>query len=305
MDVLAFFVDTGLLPSLAVGVAIALVLTAVTVRQGWLRVPAWLAFGAVVSVVGILVLTLFREAAIVAQAVGSGAGPPMPGWEGLRDWSPDSLRRATADPLGSTQMLLNIALFAPAGLLWTVITRRPWLVLAVLGALSLIIEVVQALTGLGAHDVADIVANTAGAAAGVGLAVVAGWIADAVSGRSVTRQRWQRRGLTVMVAVACAAVLPVVGAAQRQAVLAEEATRHFEGTTLEDVERWERDGELDNVWRGVPSSYSDGFVIDARSATARYPARFLGRRTCVLVTWTDAQVAVQPASGAVCARTSL
>ena len=59
------------------------------------------------------------------------------------------------------------------------------------------------------------------------------------------------------------------------------------------------------MWRGVPPVYSDGFTLDAESATARYPARFLGRRTCILVTWDALGVQTQPASGEVCERTSL
>lgn len=304
-DVLSFFVETGLVPALAAGAMISFALTAVAVRRRWLDVPVWLAFGAVVSVVGILVLTLFRETALVAQELASGARLTMPGWDGLRTWSPDGLWRATADPLRSTQVLLNVMLFAPAAMLWTVITRRPWHVLAALGVISVGIELVQAVTGLGANDVADIVANVAGAAAGVGVAVVGGWVTDALAGRSVSRRQWWRRGIALAMTVACAAVLPVIGASQRQAALVEEASRQFNGTTLTDVERWERDGELDRVWRGVASSYSDGFVIDAGSATARYPARFLGRRTCVLVTWDQAQVDVRPGSGTICSRTSL
>lgn len=305
VDVLAFFVSTGTLPALAVGVLVALGLTAVAVRRQWLDVPGWLTFCAVLSVVGILVFTLFRETAVLVQAVGSGSPVAMPGWAGLLVWSPDGLWRALADPLGSTQTLLNILLFLPAGLLWTVVTRRPWSVLGSLGALSLGIELVQAVTGLGANDVADLVANVAGAAAGVGVVVLAGWVTDAIAERDVGPGRWWRRAIAVGMAAACAAALPFLGASQRQAALVEEASRHFDGTTLSDVERWERAGELDRVWRGVPSSYSDGFVIDAGTATARYPARFLGRHTCVLVTWDPAQVQVRPAAGTVCSRTSL
>lgn len=305
VDVLSFFVGTGLLPALAVGVGAAVGLTVVALRQGWLDVPAGLAFGAVLSLVGILVFTLFREAALVVQAMDSATGTSMPGWQGLRDWSSDGLWRALADPLRSTQVLLNIMLFAPAGLLWTVITRRPWHVVGALSAMSVAIELVQAVTGLGAHDVADLIANVTGAAAGVGMAVMAGWVTDGIAGRRAGPRQWWRRAMALVLAAACAAVLTVVGASQRQAALVEEASRQFDGTTLTDVERWERDGELDKVWRGVPSSYSDGFVMDSRSATARYPAPFLGRRVCVLVTWSEGQVAIRPESGDVCARTSL
>jgi hypothetical protein len=303
--VLAAFVSTGVLPALLAGVAIAVVVTAVGLRRGWLPGPAWLAFSAVLSVVGILVFTLLRESVLIGQEVASGAPLVLPGWQGLRDWSPDGWWRATADPLRSTQVLLNIALFVPAGFLWTVLTRRPWRVLLAFATLSVGVEVVQAVSGLGANDAADIVANVGGAAVGTGAAAVVGWVADAMAGREVGARRWVLRGMTVVAVLVAAAVLPGLGAGQRQAALADEARRSFDGTSLVDLERWQREDEMDRVWRGVPSAYSDGFRLDAGSATARYPARFLGRRSCVLVTWDAVGVDVRSASGAVCAGTSL
>lgn len=303
--VLAHLVSTGVLPALTVGVVASAAITWLVHRRGWTRVSPPLAFAAVLSVMGVLVFTLFRESVLIAQAVAAGTPLVLPGWQGLRDWSPDGWWRAAADPLRNTQVLLNIALFVPAGFLWTIVTRRPWRVLLALGTLSAAIEALQAVTGLGANDVADIVANAGGAAFGAGAAVVGGWAVDAVTGRTVTTRRWMLRGFSVVVVVAAAVVLPALGAAQRQAALEDEARRHFDGTSLADIERWERDEEMDRVWRGVPSAYSDGFIHDAGSATARYPARFLGRRTCVLVTWDPDGVDVRAASGAVCARVSL
>jgi hypothetical protein len=304
-EVLAFFVRTGVLPVLAVGLGASVVVTVVATRRGWLDAPAWLVFGAVLSVVGVLVFTLFREGVLIAQEVASGAPLVMPGWTGLSAWSPDGWWRAIADPWRSSQVLLNMALFVPAGFLWTFLTRRPLRVLAALAGVSVAIEVVQAVTGLGANDLADIIANLAGAALGTSTAVVTGWAADAIAGRTVTTRRWMLRGTTVAVVGVCAAVLPGLGATQRQAVLAEEARQGFDGTSLTDIHRWERDDELDRVWHGVPSTYSDGFTVGPESATARYPARFLGQRTCILVTWDSVGLEVQPASGAVCQQTSL
>jgi hypothetical protein len=305
VEVLAFFVRTGVLSALGVGLVVSVVVTAVAIRRGWLDAPTGLVFGAVLSVVGVLVFTLFREGVLIAQDAASGAPLAMPGWKGLSDWSPDGWWRATADPLRSSQVLLNIALFVPAGFLWTFLTRRPWRVLAALAGLSVAIEVIQAVTGLGANDLADIIANLAGAALGTSTAVVVGWAADAVAGRPVATRRWMLRGITVAVVGICATVLPGLGAAQRQASLADQARQGFIGTSLTDIRRWERDDEMDRVWRGVPSTYSDGFTMGQSSATARYPARFLGQRTCILVTWDTVGLEVQPASGAICQQTSL
>ena len=98
VEVLAFFVRTGVLPVLAVGVFASVIVTVVATRRGWLDASAWLVFGAVLSVVGVLVFTLLREGVLIAQEIASGAPLVMPGWNGLRDWSPDGWWRATADP---------------------------------------------------------------------------------------------------------------------------------------------------------------------------------------------------------------
>jgi hypothetical protein len=304
--VLEFFVSTGLLPALAASLVIAVVLTALALRQRWLVAPPWLAFAAVLSIVGVLAFTVLREGVLFVQAVASGAPLSPPGWQGLRDWSPDAWWRATADPLGSAQTLLNVALFVPAGLAWTLLTRRPWRVLVALGALSVVVEVVQGVTGLGANDVADIVANVVGAAVGTAAAVTMGWLADAVRGRAVGTRRWAIRGSAVLAVVVAAAVLPGLGAGQRQGVIADEAHRHFAGTSLSDIERWnQHDDLMDRVWRGVLSVDADGFSLGDGSAAARYPASFLSRRRCVLVTWDAAGASVERGAGTVCERPSL
>lgn len=119
VELLAVFVHTGVLPALAVGLVASLAVTAIAVRRRWLEAPTWLVFGAVLSVVGVLVFTLFREGDLIVQNAASGAPLVMAGWNGLSDWSPDGWWRVTADPLRSPQVLLNIALFVPAGFLWT------------------------------------------------------------------------------------------------------------------------------------------------------------------------------------------
>ena len=258
--VFAFFVSTGLLPVLGVGVAASAVMAWVTVRRGWVHAPGWLAFAAMLSVCGILVFTVFREGVLLAVEVVSGAQLMLPGWLGLREWSADGWRRALADPLGDTQVLLNVALFVPAGFLWTMITRRPWRVLAALGALSVGIEVLQGVTGLGANDVADIVANVAGALVGVAAAVVLGWLVDALRGHRVGARRWALRGIAVATVCAGVVVLPRIGASYRQTAVADQAAARFQGTTVADVDRWERDDQLmDRVWKAVTSDMADGW----------------------------------------------
>lgn len=67
----------------------------------------------------------------------------------------------------SIEFWLNVALFVPAGVAWTLLTRRPWPTLAGLAVVSMAIETVQAATVVGAADITDVAANTIGAAFGV------------------------------------------------------------------------------------------------------------------------------------------
>jgi hypothetical protein len=179
-------------------------------------------------------------------------------------------------------------------------------VLAALGALSVVVEVVQGVTGLGANDVADIVANVVGAAVGTMAAVVMGWLADAVAGRAVETRRWANRGSAVLAVAVAATVLPGLGASQRQGVIADEAHRHFAATSLSDIERWNQHDDLMNrVWRGVLSVDADGFSLADGSATARYPASFLSQRRCVFVRWDAAGASAERGTGRVCEQPSL
>jgi hypothetical protein len=306
--VFAFFVSTGVLPVLVVGVAASAVTAWVAVRRGWVSAPGWLAFVAMLSVSGILVFTVFREATAVVTSIASGEPFMMPGWLALREWSADGVQRVLADPLGKTTVLLNIALFVPAGFVWTVITRRPWRVLAALGVMSAGIEVLQGVTGLGAHDVGDIVANVAGALVGVGAAVVLGWTVDVWRGHRVGARRWALRGMLVAAVCAALFVLPGTGASWRQAAVAERAADVFAGTTVADVDRWERDDQvMDRVWKAVTSDLADGWSRDmvSASASARYPVVFLGQRRCVLVVWGPSTVSVHTHTGSICERSTL
>ena len=305
-SVLASFVSTGLVPALTAAVVASAVITWIARRRRWTRAPVGLAFAAVLSIAAILSFTLLREGALLVQALASDAPMDMPGWRGLREWSADGWWRATADPLGSTQVTLNIALFVPAGLAWTLLTRRPLRVVLLLGAASVAIEAVQAVTGLGANDVADIVANIAGSVVGMMAAVMVGWVREEMAGRGVANRRWVIRGACIAVVGTIAAVAPGLGASQRQATLADEAAERFANTSVADVQNWARNDQLEDLlWFGVLSTDADGFTLDADSARTRYPASFLGAHRCVIVEWDAHGVIVEQRSGAVCEQTSL
>ncbi|HRE02226.1 MAG TPA: VanZ family protein, partial [Ilumatobacteraceae bacterium] len=67
----------------------------------------------------------------------------------------------------------NVALFVPAGALITWTSRRPIVTVAAVATLSLLIEITQRTWLLGAPDVSDMIANTAGAAIGTVIALAA------------------------------------------------------------------------------------------------------------------------------------
>ncbi len=150
-------VGTGpTLVALVVLLAAAIVLAYLHGRAGRLGRGFWSHLAAYASVALVVAVTLLRD------------GWPQGFWlGGLAVWSADGWQRLSSDPLSSSQILLNTALFVPAGSFWTLLTGRPWRVLATLFGGVLFIECAQAVFRVGAADVADLVANWAGSALGV------------------------------------------------------------------------------------------------------------------------------------------
>lgn len=69
----------------------------------------WSHLAAYASVALVVAVTLLRD------------GWPQGFWPGsLTVWSTDGWQRLSSDPLASSQILLNMALFVPAGVFWTV-----------------------------------------------------------------------------------------------------------------------------------------------------------------------------------------
>jgi hypothetical protein len=295
------FVAMGVVVPMVAGAVASVGITRAVRRRGFTRAPGWLVLAAVFSVAAVLVMTLFREVVPLVQHVVGGSLVELPGSGRSLRWSDDGWWRATHDPLGSMQVLLNVGLFVPAGFLWTLVTRRPAATMLGLSATSVVIELIQAVTGLGANDAADIVANTAGAAVGVLAGVVATWVRDEFVGDGAGTRRWLVRAASAAGVVALGAAVMIGGAAQRQQVLAAEASTAFAGTDLGDVRRWQRSEELpDRVWFGALTRDVDGFVWAPDTVTARYPASFVAVRRCVLVVWVADTVTVERRSGSVC-----
>jgi hypothetical protein len=295
------FVATGVVVPLVLGAIASAGITRALLRRGHTHAPGWLVLAAVLSIVGALVMTLFREVVPLVQHFAAGGAAEWPGLGGLRRWSEDGWWRATHDPLGSMQILLNVALFVPAGLLWTVVTRRPAATMLALTATSVGVELIQAVTGLGANDAADILANTAGAALGVLAGMVAWWVRAELVGHHAGSRRWLLRAASAAGVVAIGSAAMLGGAAVRQDALATQATTAFADTDLRDVRRWERAEELpERVWFGALEPDVDGFVRAPDTVTARYPASVVAVHRCVLVVWTEDTVTIDRRAGDVC-----
>ncbi len=249
-----------------------------------IRAPEW--FVGFASAALVLAVTLFRY----GWPTGFSPG-------GLGDWSSDGLRSLSRDPLGSSQFVLNVALFVPAGLAWTWITKRPVAVLLALSAYSLFIEVAQAVTGAGAPDVADLVANTAGAAIGVSVSVIA---ATALGRREICmtrRSQWLVGGAVIVVTLVTVSAW-FVGASRRQQHVENELRVRFADTTRANIEALiETDPAA--VF-GAATDYADGTRYSDAALEIRYPATYFSLHRCVYVVWTAAGVQFRKASGADC-----
>jgi hypothetical protein len=244
---------------------------------------AW--FAALGSVALVIAVTLLRDGWPAGFDLGD-----------LGEWSDSGWDRLSSDPLGSSQILLNVVLFVPAGVAWTWLLARPARVLAALVAGSLVIELTQAVLGVGAADVGDLAANAVGAAIGVGAAVLI---------RRVTRRQagapriagWRA------VAVCGAAVLVVVaglflGAANRQRSVENALRERFAGTTKAEVDAMLADGP-EELFSAI-SVRSDGARTTPDATELRFPATFFNLDRCVFVSWTSDGVAFKKASGDAC-----
>jgi hypothetical protein len=218
----------------------------------------------------------------------------------LWDWPMDQTRQFLADPLNSDQIRLNVLLFVPAGYFLARVRRRPVVCWALLLALSLGVEVLQAVLGVGANDISDVVANALGAGLGTAAAALVSWVRPGerrVAGRHVVG--WCGAWLVVVILIVAAAQLL---AEQRARHLQEVLTRTFAGSTLADYRRWESEDLVTARVFDVVSPRADGVEQQPDRVVVRYPASVLGAQRCALVTWRDGGVSTAVARGATCTR---
>lgn len=299
---------SGDLTALFAGGALLIPLVAALAGAGWAArrlhrrypgrgLPLWFAGCAAIAV--ILVATLLREAAGVAASLPGGALADWPGIQ-LR-WSPDGWDRLSYDTFGSSQTLLNTVLFVPAGLLWTLLVRRALVTAAALAGLSLAIELLQGITALGVPDVADLVANSAGAVLGAILGAAA-LVVTAL--RAGERRRARRIGARLTLTLALLALagwfLVGIGAKHRMDSLVAELTHRYAGTTLERYRDWERADQLSERVFYAGSVPTDGGRTGPGEAVVRFPASFFGVTQCAFVVWSPEGVEVRAVHGTTC-----
>lgn len=124
-------------------------------RRGWAQVPAMLAGCALALVLALTVVRPFGHFSV------GGLNPLT------------TLRECSVGSLSLTHLYeqLNVAMLVPFGILGTLATRRPLLIVTSSALVSGFAEFVQGATGGGECQVRDLVHNTAGGVLGVLLAV--------------------------------------------------------------------------------------------------------------------------------------
>ena len=257
-------------------------------RRGLASAPLWQLLVLGLPLLLIVDATLFRDSAL-----------PTFSPAGVLHWSHGGWTRLSYDPW-SSQVVENVALFAPAGFAWNLLRRRGLIVWIGLTGMSLLIETIQGLTGLGAPDVADLLANAAGAAVGVFLAGLVLAAAALRRGRRPNLRAIAVRAALIVAAAILGFTFATHGAAARQARLEHELVRLYSSSSLQQFKRWERSGRLPQEVFARTSVSSDGASYGAGVVTIRYPASFFGIERCVFATWQTLGFAVRRGSGREC-----
>lgn len=274
-------------------------------RRREVRRPfAW--FAALGTLAVCMSLTLARDGAPETFRPSDALAWATSGWD----------RLVQGDLLWSSQFLLNVALFVPAGVACVWLTLRPRRTLLGLAGLSILIESLQAVSALGAADIGDVVANTVGAAIGVtaGTFATSGIVrsGESESSPAVGRKRGAFAAVTA-IAVSAAVIIVIGGAERNQRNIRHELERAFSDTTYaevyavligdpDDPDRLSAGTRFDDSEQifGAISVRADGSRAADDRIELRWPARFFGMSRCVYVTWTPATVEFDDRSGSVC-----
>ncbi len=294
--------NVRLMAGVAVAVVTSIMLAPYIARR--LRIVRPAAYLAALTVMMIVAVTILERA---EGLPGFDVGTALTWWTTLRQ-SPLEVARTEA------AWWLNLALFVPAGVVWAAVTRRPFAVAVALSGFSIGIETVQGLTGLGAADLTDVVANSLGGVIGVTVVALALGASphlvpsfirvEAGADEQRFDPKWILGSFVATVLAIGAGFGGVEGAlAARQRTLREEVEATYEGMTVGDINAiLEQDTIGLNPFlvleAGSPDSYR--FYGDDRPVEVRYPIDLLGRYRCVFVTLSDAPPVFANASGKEC-----
>lgn len=198
--------------------------------------------------------------------------------------------------------IINVALFVPAGVAFTVITGRWQVALIGLVALSLLIELTQGVLRLGSPDPGDLVTNSIGAALGVALGFLG--VRAAADGGG---ERHRSRLVVLSVgAVAAAAVIfwlgASAGASARADAIAEDVRATLGAWSAPDV-----GAALDSPDGAHALFFGTEVVPDYVGEIgqtgvyeARYSTQFLGILRCVFARWDETGLTLETDDGDRC-----
>jgi hypothetical protein len=246
-------------------------------------------------------LLLAVSGSVLAFTLLNRRGHQSPSLSALRYWTDGwgHLGHAVAhDPA----WWLNVILFVPPALLWTNATRRPGAVLLAGALASAVIESMQGVTGLGALDPVDWVANTIGAA----LATLAGFVWLRTRGQ---RSSWSGRSVAVGTAgaLACVAVAVIVvniEADRRGDRLLQEVRAVFATTNSSDLAPLLSDESRAGFARfqamGPVRPDSIEYVDGTTRFSVRYSVEFFGADRCVLADFSPQGSSFRQATGSAC-----
>lgn len=247
----------------------------------------------------ILFLASALACGVILQATLLREPPIGPCWTCLTQWSPTRLLGGQV----GLETALNIALFAPLGLFATLLSKRPWRVTGTAALLSIAIECIQPLLGIGANDLADLAANTLGALIGSGIAVTIAVVRDAIASRRLDLPRAGRLAATVALAVGALLGVSIGGANAIQTASTQELNGTFAGTTLADYQRDQGAlaSKLQTFWETNRTPTTDAYS-DHQIALHRFAWTYYWTTRCVTARWDSLGFATESGSGDQCSQ---
>lgn len=284
----------GLVVLVAIGAAVVLLAPPVARRFGIGVGPVAAALVAIGLVVGLTLAIRLVETASTRVGVG---WPRMP----CVDAGDCTDRVVELD----TMWWLNVVMFVPAGFFVLGVARRVARVMAGLVVFSLGIEITQGVTGLGAPDPGDLVANSLGAAVGVAAGAV---VLRARQEPTPDRERGTTARAVVLwvvgsiAAVAFVWTVVVGGAGARRAALADDVRTAFAGTTAADIAaELATPAGAERLFAATATR--PGYLGEVGSTgvyEARYSTQFFGVDRCVFARWDDRGVTLTDGDGVEC-----